>query len=67
MQQERTQFIKHKLPCHKCSSSDAVSLNENGSAKCFSCNTFFTDYDNESTGKVIEMTSKPKPDNTFLT
>ena len=67
MQQERTQFIKHKLPCPKCSSSDAVSLNENGSAKCFSCNTFFTDYDNESTGKVIEMTSKPKPDNTFLT
>ena len=67
MQQERTQFIKHKLPCPKCSSSDAVSLNENGSAKCFSCNTFFTDYENESTGKVIEMTSKPKPDNTFLT
>src|SRR6056300_1062389 len=67
MQQERTQFIKHKLPCPKCSSSDAVSLNENGSAKCFSCNTFFTDYDNESTGKVVEMTSKPKPDNTFLT
>ena len=67
MQQERTQFIKHKLPCPKCGSSDAVSLNENGSAKCFSCNTFFTDYENESTGKVIEMTSKPKPDNTFLT
>ena len=63
MQQERTQFIKHKLPCPKCSSSDAVSLNDNGSAKCFSCNTFFTDYQNESTGRVIEMTNKPKPDN----
>ena len=70
MIQERTQFIKHKLPCPDCSSSDAVSLNENGSAKCFSCNTFFPNYDGIiKGGTVVNMTnqSKPKSDNTFLT
>ena len=25
-----TKFIKHKLPCPKCDSSDAVSLNADG-------------------------------------
>ena len=49
-----TKFIKHKLPCPKCDSSDAVSLNDNGSAKCFSCNTFFPDYDNAD-DNVVEM------------
>jgi twinkle protein len=70
MIQERTQFIKHKLPCPDCSSSDAVSLNENGSAKCFSCNTFFPNYDGIiKGGTVVNMTnqSKSKSDNTFLT
>ena len=67
MIQEQTQFIKHKLPCPECSSSDAVSLNENGSAKCFSCNTFFTNYEGQATGRVIDMKTKPKSDNTFLT
>ncbi len=67
MQQEQSKFIRHKLPCPKCGSSDAVSLNADGSAKCFSCDTFFPDYDRESTGKVIEMTHKPKQESTFLT
>ena len=63
---EQTKFIKHKLPCPKCGSSDAVSLNENGSAKCFSCDTFFTDYENESTTKVVNMVNKSTDNNTFL-
>ena len=57
-----TQFVKHKLPCPKCGSSDAVSLNDNGSAKCFSCNTFFPDYDNAD-DNVVEM---KQPETSFL-
>ena len=34
-------FKKLHLPCPACGSSDALSVNENGSAKCFSCNKFF--------------------------
>ena len=58
-----TQFIKHKLPCPKCDSSDAVSLNSNGSAKCFSCNTFFPDYDKADINTVISM---KQPETSFL-
>ena len=54
MQQEQTKFIKHKLPCPKCGGSDPVSLNANGSAKCFSCESFFPDYEESSTGSVVE-------------
>ena len=58
---EQTKFIKHKLPCPKCGSSDAVSLNANGSAKCFSCDSFFADYEEASNGKIVEI-KQPKPD-----
>ena len=34
-------FTKLHLPCPACGSSDALSVNENGSAKCFSCDKFF--------------------------
>ena len=34
-------FKKYHLPCPACGSSDALSVNENGSAKCFSCDEFF--------------------------
>ena len=37
-------FVKHKLPCPKCGGSDPVSLNDDGSAKCFSCETYFLNY-----------------------
>ena len=37
-------FVKHNQPCHSCGGSDPVSINDNGSAYCFSCNTFFKDY-----------------------
>ena len=63
-----TKFIKHKLPCPKCDSSDAVSLNADGSAKCFSCNTFFPDYDkaddmSTSTNTIVPM---KQPETSFL-
>ena len=34
-------FTKLHLPCPAWGSSDALSVNENGSAKCFSCDKFF--------------------------
>jgi len=40
-------FIKFHLPCPSCESSDAVSQNEDGSAKCFSCNEFFPRFDKQ--------------------
>ena len=65
MEHNKTTFIKHKLPCHSCGSSDAVSMNEDGSAYCFSCSTFFPDY--EKSGDVKVPVIKPKENNTFLT
>ena len=43
-----THFVKHRKPCPKCNSSDAVSINQDGSAKCFSCTTFFPKFDSPS-------------------
>src|SRR6056300_1639098 len=40
-----TNFVKHHLPCSSCGSSDALSINEDGSAKCFSCQGFFPKYE----------------------
>ena len=37
-------FVKFHLPCNSCGGSDPVSQNADGSAYCFSCNTFFKDY-----------------------
>ena len=64
MESVPSKFIKHKLPCPKCGGSDPVSLNEDGSAHCFSCNTHFSNYANEKEGKIVEIDNKPK--NTFL-
>jgi len=46
MELKQSTFVKHKLPCPSCGGSDPVSMNKDGSAKCFSCGTFFTDYKN---------------------
>lgn len=37
-------FVKHNLPCLECGGSDPVSQNDDGSAYCFSCNTYFKQY-----------------------
>ena len=34
-------FVKYHIACDKCGSSDARSVNKNGSSYCFSCNTYF--------------------------
>ena len=39
-------FVKRHQPCPICGSSDAASINENGSAKCFSCEEWMANYEN---------------------
>ena len=46
-------FVKYHQPCPQCNSSDACSINEDGSAYCFSCNTRIKNY--ESGGAVEEL------------
>ena len=46
-------FVKHKLSCPKCGGSDPVSLNEDGSAKCFSCETYFLNYNKALEGDTV--------------
>jgi twinkle protein len=41
-----TQFVKYHLPCPDCGSSDALSVNKDGSAKCFSCDRFYPKFSN---------------------
>jgi len=48
-------------PCPVCDSSDAVGVNEDGSAKCFSCDTFMPNYKESCEGKNMEV----QKDNTF--
>ena len=38
-------FVKYHVACPLCNSSDAVSINDDGSAKCFSCGEFMPDFD----------------------
>ena len=40
-------FVKYHLPCPLCSSSDAVSVNADNSAYCFSCQEYIREYDME--------------------
>ena len=42
-------FVKYHLPCPLCSSSDAVSVNKDGSAYCFSCQEYIKEYNMETT------------------
>ena len=58
MELKQSTFVKHKLPCPSCGGSDPVSMNNDGSAKCFSCGTFFTDYKNpKGTAPVKKVNS----------
>ena len=49
-------FVKYHLPCKQCGSSDAVSVNKDGSAKCFSCNHFYSNYE----GNITSMENYKK-------
>jgi len=48
METNNNGFIKYHLPCPLCSSSDAVSMNKDGSAYCFSCQEHIREYNMET-------------------
>ena len=45
-------FVKYHQPCPLCSSSDACSLNEDGSAYCFSCDKRVDNYEQLTGGNI---------------
>ena len=46
-------FVKHRLPCHVCGSSDAVSENEDGSKWCFKCQRHVGEKNKASVGDPL--------------
>ena len=54
-------FVKQNLPCPHCGGSDPVGLNEDGSAYCFSCNTYMRNYDAENSGTTEELVPYSAP------
>ena len=54
---DNNKFVKFHLPCSSCGSTDALSLNEDGSTKCFSCGEFLP---NKNTIGVRSVEHKPK-------
>ena len=45
-------------PCPLCDSSDAVGVNQDGSAKCFSCGAFMPNYEKACEGKDMAVETK---------
>ena len=64
--QEQSKFVRHKLPCPSCGGSDPVSMNEDKSAHCFSCEAHFPNYVDACDGKIMDTNPRPKVSNTFL-
>ncbi len=50
-------FVKLRQPCPNCGGSDPVAINDNGSAKCFNCGTFFKNYSEASDGNVSDFST----------
>ena len=50
-------FVKYHQPCPLCNSSDAASVNEDGSAYCFSCYERIADYENSEAPVVEDFVS----------
>ena len=48
-------------PCPLCKSSDAVGVNTDGSAKCFSCGGFMPNYTQASEGKNMQTSNQTVP------
>jgi twinkle protein len=58
--QSKNGFVKYHLPCPLCSSSDAVSLNADGSAYCFSCQEYMREYDSEQEPTITNRENETK-------
>ena len=59
-EQSKNGFVKYHLPCPLCSSSDAVSVNADNSAYCFSCNEYIRDYNLEQEPTIINREHEKK-------
>ena len=59
-EQNKNGFVKYHLPCPLCSSSDAVSLNADGSAYCFSCQEYMREYNAEQEPTIINRENETK-------
>ena len=59
-EQSKNGFVKYHLPCPLCSSSDAVSLNADGSAYCFSCQEYMREYDSEQEPTITNRENETK-------
>ena len=59
-EQNKNGFVKYHLPCPLCSSSDAVSVNADNSAYCFSCNEYIRDYNLEQEPTTINREHEKK-------
>lgn len=53
-------FKKIHLPCSDCGSSDALSVNEDGSTKCFNCGEYRRDAVDLSGGAYTQVSTTPK-------
>ena len=53
-----TTWDKVHQPCPLCGSSDAVGVNEDGSAKCFSCDSFMPNYNELCEEKIWRQNRK---------
>ena len=57
---EKSKFVKYHVPCPECDSSDAASINEDGSLKCFSCGVFIP---NKKDKVIMNTNVKQQHDN----
>ena len=53
-------------PCPLCGSSDAVGINEDDSAKCFSCGEFMPSYTKACGGKDMQSTTTITQTNSLM-
>ena len=59
-EQSKNGFVKYHLPCPLCSSSDAVSVNADNSAYCFSCKEYIRDYNMEQEPTIVNREYEKK-------
>ena len=60
------EFVEYHKPCPNCGGSDPVSINSDGSAKCFSCGEFFRDYESAMGGNVADFSSYQRSNNNII-
>ena len=59
-EQSKNGFVKYHLPCPLCSSSDAVSVNADNSAYCFSCQEYIREYNLEQEPTTVNREHEKK-------